>query len=64
MPTKINKVLRGIIRLYIGPMFSGKTSTLIESYTRHSIGNRKCLLVKHNFDDRYSDVNVVAHNGQ
>lgn len=62
--TKQNKELRGLIRLYIGPMFSGKTSALIEAYTRHSIGQRKCLLVKHSSDIRYSEENIMCHDGR
>lgn len=54
----------GYIRLYIGPMFSGKTASLIEAYTRHEIGNRKCLLLKHTCDDRYSASDVVSHDGR
>jgi thymidine kinase len=61
--TSHNKYLRGMIKLYLGPMFSGKTSSLLEAYTRHSIGSRNCLLVKHIFDDRYSDRNIVTHSG-
>lgn len=59
-----NKPFLGLIRLYIGSMFSGKTSALLEAYTRHSIGKRKCLLVKHNSDTRYDEKNVVSHNGR
>jgi len=45
-------------------MFSGKTSALIEAYTRHSIGHRKCLLVKHSSDIRYSEENITCHDGR
>lgn len=61
---KQNKSFRGIIRLYIGPMFSGKTSALIEAYTRHSIGQRNCLLVKHTSDTRYIEKDVSTHDGR
>jgi thymidine kinase len=63
-PMQPKKFLKGMIRLYIGPMFSGKTSSLLEAYTRHTIGQKKCLLVKHTNDNRYSDVNVVVHDGR
>lgn len=62
--TNPSKLFKGFIRLYIGPMFSGKTQTLLESYTRHSIGNRRCLLIKHKSDSRYDPVCVVTHSGQ
>jgi len=45
-------------------MFSGKTSSLIEAYTRHSIGKRRCLLIKYKDDVRYDVHNVVSHNGR
>ena len=61
---KSNKFPKGLIRLYIGPMFSGKTGALIDAYTRHSIGQRKCLLVKHSRDSRYDPKNVVSHDGR
>lgn len=59
-----NKELKGLIRLYIGPMFSGKTASLIEAYTRHSIGQRNCLLIKHSCDLRYDPKNIVSHDGR
>jgi thymidine kinase len=64
MDTRTNKELRGVIRLYIGPMFSCKTASLIEAYTRHSIGNRRCLLIKHSYDSRYDPKNIVSHDGR
>ena len=61
---KMNKRnYNGYIRLYLGPMFSNKTGTLIEVFTRHNIGKRRCLLIKHSSDTRYDVSNVVAHNG-
>lgn len=54
----------GFIRLYIGPMFSGKTSALLEAYTRHTIAKRKCLLVKFIDDVRYDVKNIVTHDGK
>lgn len=53
----------GSIRLYIGCMWSGKTSAVIEAYNRHVIGRRKCLLVKYTNDTRYSDNGVITHSG-
>ncbi len=53
----------GLIRMYIGPMFSGKTTALLEAFNRHSICGRKCLLVKHISDTRYDSCNVVSHDG-
>lgn len=51
----------GFIRLYIGPMFSGKTTALLEDYKRFGIAKKKCLLVKHTIDDR-NDKNIITHS--
>jgi thymidine kinase len=64
MDSRQSKEFNGMIRLYIGPMFSCKTSTLIEAYTRHSIGRRKCLLIKHSIDSRYDQRKIVTHDGR
>jgi thymidine kinase len=49
--------------LIIGPMFSGKTSTLISKYDRYKIAGKKCIMVKYIDDNRYDQNNVVTHNG-
>jgi thymidine kinase len=59
-----NNTYSGFIRLYMGPMFSGKTSALLEAYTRHTIAKRKCLLVKYIGDTRYDVKNIVSHDGK
>ena len=53
----------GKIRLIIGPMFSGKTSELINRYRKHTIAGKKCLLVKYKKDTRYSNDHIVTHDG-
>lgn len=45
----------GSIKLYVGPMFSGKTSIILDEYMRYSIGKKKCLFVKYCDDNRYTD---------
>ena len=52
----------GNIQLIIGPMFSGKTTELLNRYDRFTIGGKKCLMVKYNNDDRYGSSHVVTHN--
>jgi len=59
-----NRKFNGLIRLYIGSMFSGKSSALIEAYTRHNIAKRKCLLIKHINDTRYDAKKIVSHDGK
>ena len=52
----------GKVNLIIGPMYSGKTSTLLSRFRRYSIGGKKCLLVKYEGDTRYDDEMVVTHD--
>lgn len=52
----------GYINLIIGPMYSGKTSTLVTRYKRHKIAGRKCVMVKFLKDTRYDPDKVVTHD--
>lgn len=52
----------GQINLILGCMFSGKTSELVRRYNRHTIGGRKCLMIKYKKDTRYDDEAVVTHD--
>jgi thymidine kinase len=53
----------GSIDLIIGPMFSGKTTRLLNRLNIRTIGKRKCLLIKYSQDNRYNEVKVVSHDG-
>jgi thymidine kinase len=46
-----------------GPMFSGKTSRLLELLERELIAGRKIELFKPQIDSRYSSSEVVTHKG-
>lgn len=50
--------------LYIGPMFSGKTTSLLAELDRYKFKNKKILLVKPTSDQRYSNSEVCTHSGQ
>jgi thymidine kinase len=54
---------KGSLNLIIGPMYSGKTSTLITRYNRHTIAKRKCIMIKYKNDTRYDDTMIVTHDG-
>lgn len=67
VPSVDTKPQRGYIYLITGPMFARKTSTMLSEVERHLIAKRKCLIVKHKADIRYSsgdDVNIVTHGGK
>jgi thymidine kinase len=56
--------MNGNIELILGPMFSGKTTELLRRVERHQIAKRKCAVVKHLIDTRYSDNDIVTHSNQ
>lgn len=51
------------LEVIIGPMFSGKTSELIRLVEREVYAKRKGAIFKIAFDNRYSEKEVVTHNG-
>lgn len=51
------------IYAYLGPMYSGKSSSIVSALERHNIADVKTLMIKYKFDTRYSDKNeVITHN--
>ena len=52
----------GTLSLILGPMFSGKTSSLINEYKRYMIGGKKCLMIKNNKDNRYDENFIKTHD--
>ena len=58
----MNTVLtESYLELIIGPMFSGKTSKLIELYKQYSFCNIPVLVINHSFDKRYTnDDNILS----
>ncbi len=53
----------GWIEVICGSMFSGKTEELIRRLKRAEFANQKLLLFKPKIDNRYSEENVVSHQG-
>jgi len=53
----------GILEVITGPMFAGKTTELIKRVERQIFAKKKAALFKPSIDDRYSEDEVVAHNG-
>lgn len=53
----------GYLEMIVGPMFAGKTSTLLGIIRRYQFIGYKCLAVTHSSDTRYSDTAaLVSHN--
>ena len=53
----------GWIEVICGSMFSGKTEELIRRIKRTQFANQTLLLFKPAIDNRYSENNVVSHQG-
>jgi len=54
-----------IVDLVIGPMFSGKTTTLLSYEKKFQITKKKYLCINHSFDTRYTKEGKLAtHDGQ
>jgi thymidine kinase len=53
----------GWIEVICGSMFSGKTEELIRRIKRTQFANQSLLLFKPAIDNRYSESNVVSHQG-
>tara|TARA_Y100001958_G_C21139079_1_gene478287 strand:+ start:312 stop:890 length:579 start_codon:yes stop_codon:yes gene_type:complete len=49
---------KGSLRLFIGPMYSGKTSKLIEMYNNSS----NAIVITHKCDTRYSEHKLINHD--
>lgn len=52
----------GYLELIIGPMFSGKTSRLVEIYKQCKFCNIKVVAINHSIDNRYDDELMTTHD--
>jgi thymidine kinase len=55
----MNNYGNGYIILYLGSMFSSKTSALYEELIKHYYGGHKSLIIKKKNDNRYSNNGVI-----
>lgn len=54
---------RGYLKLYLGPMFAGKTSAIVQNYRRFTRAMKRVLVINHSFDTRYSASHLSTHDG-
>lgn len=54
--------LGGHIQLILGPMFSGKSSELLRRVRRFTVAGKKCIVIKHTKDVRYSKEDMATHD--
>jgi len=52
----------GYLELIVGPMFSSKTSTLLEIYKQYKFCNIPVSIINHSIDKRYHDTMVSTHD--
>ena len=52
----------GYLELIIGPMFSGKTSRLVEVYNQCKFCNISVAVINHSIDDRYDEELLSTHD--
>jgi thymidine kinase len=50
------------LQLIIGPMFSGKSSELINEIRKLKVINSKYIVIKPSIDNRYQNNKIVSHN--
>ena len=55
--------MTGFLKVFTGPMFSSKSTGLIEHLRRAKIARKSVILFKPAVDNRYSETAVVSHNG-
>lgn len=53
----------GYLELFIGPMFSGKTSKLLEIYKQCKFCNIPVAVINHSADTRYHNTMLSTHDG-
>jgi thymidine kinase len=52
----------GYLELIIGPMFSSKTSTLLEIYKKYKFCNIPVSIINHSIDKRYHETMISTHD--
>jgi len=50
------------LEIIIGPMFSGKTSYLVDIYKKFSFLNIQTAVINHSFDNRYDNLFLSTHD--
>ena len=54
---------KGYLELIFGPMFSGKTTTLIQRYKQHKLLGHNIVAINYFQDTRYADNGLYSHDG-
>ena len=57
-----SRINSGYLELILGPMFSGKTSRLVEIYNQCKFCNISVSVINHSIDNRYDDKLLSTHD--
>lgn len=57
-----DKISSGYLELIIGPMYSGKTSKLLELYKQFTFCGINTMVINYHEDTRYSDTQLSTHD--
>lgn len=62
----MNDINKPFISVIYGPMFSGKTTKLLELYNLYvkTYGKDKCIAINYILDNRYGENRIISHNKQ
>ena len=52
----------GYLEIIIGPMYSGKTSKLLDYYKKAKIMKLDVIIINHSFDNRYGENTISNHD--
>lgn len=57
--------MSGEVTLFMGPMYSGKTTSMCRELRKYKIARKKCVIIKYIGDTRYlsSSDGIVTHDG-
>jgi thymidine kinase len=58
----MNKKMNGYLELILGPMFSGKTSKILDLYKQCDFSNIPVVVINHTSDKRYSETMLSTHD--
>lgn len=62
--TEASQLSDGEIHVIVGPMFAGKTSTLLRRVRDESVNGRRVAIIKSDKDTRYGIESIVTHDGE
>lgn len=52
----------GYLELILGPMFSGKTTRLIQDYKAYKFIEKRVVVINYSLDTRYSETSLSSHD--